>query len=199
MIPTVDGLNEVSLTNDRAVFLDRDGTINVEKEYLHRPEEFEFIPGAPEAIRLLRSAGFRVIVVTNQSGVARGYYDEEAVTTLHRHLDAELARLNTGVDAYYFCPHHPQEGVGAYRTDCDCRKPLPGMLFQATRDFSLDLAGSYIIGDKVADVEAGLAAGCRPVLVRTGYGRADSSRIPAGVPVYDDLLAAARAIIGGRV
>jgi len=183
----------------RAVFLDRDGTINVEKEYLHRPEEFEFIPGVPEAIRLLRTAGFRVIVVTNQSGVARGYYDEQAVEALHRHLDGELARYDTGVDAYYFCPHHPVEGVGEYRTACDCRKPLPGMLIQAARDFGLDLGRSYIVGDKLADVEAGLAAGCGTVLVRTGYGERAAGKVPEGVTVCDDLLAAAEAIVAGRV
>lgn len=187
------------MRSERAVFLDRDGTINVEKEYLHRPEEFEFIPGVPEAIRLLRTAGFRVIVVTNQSGVARGYYDEQAVEVLHRHLDGELARYDTGVDAYYFCPHHPVEGIGPYRTVCDCRKPLPGMLVQAASDFGLDLATSYIVGDKLADVEAGLAAGCRPVLVRTGYGERASEKVPEGVPVCDDLLAAAEAIVAARV
>ncbi len=183
----------------RAVFLDRDGTINVEKEYLHLPEDFEFIPGVPEAIRLLRTAGFRVIVATNQSGVARGYYDEQAVAALHRHLDRELARYDTAVDAYYFCPHHPVEGIGAYRTECDCRKPLPGMLLRAARDFGLDLGGSYIVGDKLADVEAGLAAGCRPVLVKTGYGERDAGKVPEGVTVCDDLLAAAEAIVTRRV
>ncbi|HEX8960345.1 MAG TPA: D-glycero-beta-D-manno-heptose 1,7-bisphosphate 7-phosphatase [Geobacteraceae bacterium] len=178
----------------RAVFLDRDGTINVEKEYLHRPEEFAFIPGAPEAIRLLKEAGFLVIVVTNQSGVGRGYYDEAAVHRLHRYMDGELARFGTGVDGYYLCPHHPLHGVGPYRRDCGCRKPLPGMLLEAAKDFSVDLAASWIVGDKLADVEAGLAAGCRPLLVRTGYGEEESARLPAGVPVCDDLLAAARAI-----
>ncbi|KAF0215604.1 MAG: D-glycero-D-manno-heptose 1 7-bisphosphate [Geobacteraceae bacterium] len=141
----------------RAVFLDRDGTVNVEKEYLYLPEDFEFIPGAPQAIRLLKDAGFCVIVVTNQSGVARGYYDEAAVSSLHRHMDAELAKFGAKVDAYYFCPHHPQHGIGEYRKECDCRKPLPGMLLQAAAEFAVDLTRSYIIGDKPADVEAGLA------------------------------------------
>jgi len=178
----------------RAVFLDRDGTINVEKEYLHRAEEFVFIPGAPEAIKLLKEAGFLVIVVTNQSGVGRGYYDEEAVHRLHRYMDGELARRGASVDAYYLCPHHPLHGIGDYRRECDCRKPLPGMLLEAARDFTIDLADSYIVGDKLADVEAGRAAGCRPLLVRTGYGEEQSARLPAGVPVYDDILAAVRAI-----
>jgi D-glycero-D-manno-heptose 1,7-bisphosphate phosphatase len=181
--------------NNRAVFLDRDGTINTELEYLHQAEHFAFIPEAPQAIRLLKEAGFFVIVVTNQSGVARGIYDEAAVHNLHRHMDAELARHGTGVDAYYFCPHHPEHGIGDYKKECECRKPLAGMLLQAAADFSLDLKSSFIIGDKLVDIEAGLKADCRPLLVRTGYGAAESARLPAGIPVFDDLLAAARAIV----
>lgn len=179
----------------RAVFLDRDGTINVEREFLHRPAEFEFIPAAPQAIRLLNDAGFLVIVVTNQSGVARGYYDESAISRLHRHLDAELARFGAAIDGYYFCPHHPEYGTGSHGKLCECRKPQAGMLLKAANDFSLDLASSYIIGDKLADVEAGLNAGCRPILVRTGYGAAEFAKLPADIAVYDDLLTAVHAII----
>lgn len=183
----------------RAVFLDRDGTINVEKEYLHRPEDFEFIPGAPQAIRLLNDAGFCVVVVTNQSGVARGYYDEAAVERLHRYMDDELACFGARVDAYYFCPHHPGHGSGIYKRECACRKPLPGMLVQAAADLTIDLTESWIIGDKLADVEAGLRAGCRPLLVRTGYGADEEARLPREVPVHDDILAAAQAIINNAV
>jgi D-glycero-D-manno-heptose 1,7-bisphosphate phosphatase len=183
---------------NRAVFLDRDGTINVEREYLHRPEDFEFIAGAPLAIKLLKDAGFRVIVVTNQSGVGRGYYDEAAVHNLHRHVDAELARSGTGIDAYYFCPHHPEHANGPYRKACECRKPLAGMLLQAAADFSLDLAASFMIGDKLADVEAGMTAGCRSLLVRTGYGAVEEKGLPTDVPVYEDMLAAVRAIIASE-
>lgn len=178
-----------------AVFLDRDGTINVEKEYLHRAEEFEFVPGAPEAIRLLKEAGFLVVVVTNQSGVARGYYDEAAVHRLHRFVDNELARAGASIDAYYLCPHHPRHGIGPYLTECACRKPLPGMLLAAARDLGIDLARSWIVGDKAADVEAGIAAGCRPLLVRTGYGTSEAGQVPSDVTVCDDLLAAARVIL----
>lgn len=179
----------------RAVFLDRDGTINVEKGYVHQAHEFEFIPGAPEAIRLLNGAGFLVVVVTNQSGVARGYYDEEAVHRLHRFMDAELARDGAFVDAYYLCPHHPHHGVGPYRIECSCRKPLPGMLTGASRDMGIDLARSYLIGDKVSDVEAGLAAGCTSLLVLTGYGDGEVPRVPDGVLACADILAAVRRII----
>jgi D-glycero-D-manno-heptose 1,7-bisphosphate phosphatase len=182
-------------TERRAVFLDRDGTVNVEKDYLHRPEEFEFIPGSPEAIRLLNDAGFLVIIVTNQSGIGRGYYDEAAVERLHRFMDMELARFDARVDAYYFCPHHPHHGIGEYRRECSCRKPLPGMLVGAAADLAVNLTESWIIGDKRADVAAGLAAGCRPILVRTGYGAGEEVHIPREVPVHDDILAAAREIV----
>ncbi len=184
------------MSKRRAVFLDRDGTINVEKQYLHRAEEFVFISGAPQAIRLLKEAGFLVIIVTNQSGVGRGYYDEAAVHRLHRYMDGELARHGAAVDGYYLCPHHPLHGVGDYRRECCCRKPLPGMLLEAAQDFAIDLASSYMIGDKLVDVEAGLAAGCRPLMVRTGYGENEASRVSPGVPVYQDILEAVHAIVG---
>ncbi|TWJ19441.1 D-glycero-beta-D-manno-heptose 1,7-bisphosphate 7-phosphatase [Geobacter argillaceus] len=179
----------------RAVFLDRDGTINEERVYLHRVEEFAFIPGVPEVIRDLRRSGFLVIVVTNQSGIGRGYYDEAALARLHAHMDSELARVGAAIDAYYFCPHHPEHGVGDYRRECDCRKPLPGMLLTAAREWHVDLGASYLVGDKLADVEAALAAGCRPVLVRTGYGVVEALKVPPGVPVCDDLPEAARMIV----
>ena len=159
-----------TLPLNRAVFLDRDGTINVEKHYLHKIEDFEFIPGAPEAIKKLKDAGFLVIVVSNQAGVARGFFDEQAVETLHRHLQSELAALGTAIDAFYFCPHHPEEGVGRYRIACDCRKGEPGMLLQAAREHNIDLHASFMIGDKLADIEAGERAGCQSILVLTGYG-----------------------------
>jgi D-glycero-D-manno-heptose 1,7-bisphosphate phosphatase len=184
---------------DRAVFLDRDGTINVELEFLYRPEDFQFIPGAPQAIRLLNEAGFRVIVVTNQSGIARGFYDEAAVSRLHRYMDAQLARFGARVDAYYFCPHHPEHGTGDYRKACACRKPMDGMLRLGAAEFSLDMSASFIIGDRFVDVAAGLKAGCRPMLVRTGYGAAESAIVPPDIPVCADLLEAVRTIVGGDV
>lgn len=181
----------------RAVFLDRDGTINQEKEYLYRFEEFEFVPGAPEAIRRLNEAGFLVVVVTNQSGVARGYYNEEDVEVLHRHIAAELMQAGARVDAWLYCPHHPS-GRGSYSLPCNCRKPLPGMLFEAARRFDIDLEDSVMIGDKRADIEAAIAAGCRPILVRSGYGAIEEKKVPAGTEVYDNLLRAALALTGGN-
>jgi D-glycero-D-manno-heptose 1,7-bisphosphate phosphatase len=177
----------------RAVFIDRDGTINEEKEYLFRTDDFAFIPGAPQAIRLLNEAGFLVIVVTNQSGVARGYYTEEDVLLLHRHIAAQLEQCGARVDAWYYCPHHPA-GRGSYSLPCRCRKPLPGMLLEAAGRYDIDLESSIMIGDKLIDMEAGAAAGCRPILVRTGYGSAEEHRCGSGIEVFDDLLVAAESL-----
>jgi D-glycero-D-manno-heptose 1,7-bisphosphate phosphatase len=179
----------------RAVFIDRDGTINVEKEYLYRVEEFEFIPGADQAIRLLNDAGFLVVVVSNQSGVARGYYTEEDVQLLHLHISTQLERAGARVDAWYYCPHHPA-GRGTYALSCHCRKPQPGMLLEAARRFDIDLQSSFVIGDKLVDIEAGHAAGCRSILVRTGYGREEEQYLHSGTEVYDNLLEAAECIAG---
>ena len=181
----------------RAVFLDRDGTINVDHGYVFRPGEFDLIPGAPEAIRSLREAGYLVIVVTNQAGIARGLYGEQDLQLLHRHLDRELERYGTAIDAYYYCPHHPEKGVEPYRRECSCRKPLPGMIHQAASDLSLDLERSFLVGDKRSDIEAGLAAGCMPILVETGYG-AGVEDLPAGVPRVADLTAAAALVLKQR-
>jgi D-glycero-D-manno-heptose 1,7-bisphosphate phosphatase len=153
-----------------AVFLDRDGTLIEEVSYLAEPEQVRFVPGAAEAVRKLNGAGLLVIVVTNQSGVARGYFPESRVAVVHERLTALLGEHGAKVDAFYYCPHHPTEGGGAYRVECECRKPKPGMLLAAARDFDIDLARSWVIGDKRCDAEAGAAAGCRTVLVRTGHG-----------------------------
>jgi D-glycero-D-manno-heptose 1,7-bisphosphate phosphatase len=178
----------------RAVFLDRDGTINIEKDYLYQAADFEFVAGAPEAIRLLNQAGLMVVVVTNQSGVARGYYTEEDVEILHRHIASELERADAHVDAWLYCPHHPS-GRGSYALPCDCRKPLPGMLKSAARRYDIDLQNSIMIGDKRADIEAGLAAGCRTILVRTGYGAKEEPYVSSNTTVCDDLLAAVKSIL----
>lgn len=177
----------------KAVFLDRDGTINLEKDYLHKPEEFVFVPGAVEAIRLLNQAGYLVVVVTNQSGVARGYYDEAAVLQLHQYIDSLLQVEGCHVDAWYYCPHH-LDGNTPYNRECGCRKPLPGMLNNAAQELGIDLSHSWMVGDKKIDVDAGLAAGCRPVLVLTGYGAEERYRVADDVLCCPDLYAAAQLI-----
>ena len=179
----------------KAVFLDRDGTINVEVQYLSQVKDFQFIPGVPWALKCLKDAGFLLVVVTNQSGIGRGYYDEAALDSIHSHMHEDLAKFGASIDACYFCPHHPEHGTGDYRKECGCRKPLPGMLQQAALDLDIDLAASFMIGDKLADVEAGLAAGCTSMLVLTGHGSGQLAALPAEVGAYPDLLSAAEAIL----
>jgi len=180
----------------KAVFLDRDGTLNVEKDYLHRIEDFEFIPGAPEAIKKLKDAGFLVIVITNQSGVGRGYYTLQDVDRLHEHIQKKLSEAGTAIDAFYVCPHHPTEGVSEYKKDCDCRKGKPGMLLQAAQDFNIDLSRSYMVGDKEADIEAGEKAGCRSIMVLTGYGEEAAKHMTTNsVLLYEDIRQAAEYIL----
>ncbi|MFO7577560.1 MAG: D-glycero-beta-D-manno-heptose 1,7-bisphosphate 7-phosphatase [Pelovirga sp.] len=179
----------------RAVFLDRDGTINVEKDYLYRPEDLSFIPGAPEAIAKLNRAGYLVVVVTNQSGVARGFFTMEDVMTLHKHMQQMLLEYGARVDAFYVCPHHPDAGTGQYAGSCRCRKGQPGMLLNAATELKIDLERSYMIGDKISDIEAGKAAGCHCLLVRTGYGEAARAEAETwNIPVVADLSAAVQMI-----
>ncbi|HEY5673703.1 MAG TPA: D-glycero-beta-D-manno-heptose 1,7-bisphosphate 7-phosphatase [Malonomonas sp.] len=174
-----------------AVFLDRDGTINVEKDYLVEPAEFEFIPGVPKALKRLQDAGYLLVVVTNQSGVARGYFSLQQVERLHAHMEKLLEKFAVTLAGIYSCPHHPTAGVGEYLTACACRKGAPGMLLQAARELGIDLSRSYMIGDKQADIDAGLAAGCRSYLVRTGHGgNWLDSEAPRRAKVVADLPAA---------
>lgn len=177
----------------QAVFLDRDGTINEESGYLHRKEDCRFIPGAKEALASLTEAGFDIVVITNQSGIARGYYDEDDLRRLHLYMESEIAAAGGKIAGWYHCPHHPDYPL---TTDqCFCRKPLPGMLLTAAAEHDIDLASSWMVGDKLADIEAGTAAGCRTILVRTGYGAAESTSAPAELTILDDLQAAAAFII----
>lgn len=152
------------------IFLDRDGTLNEEVNYLHRIEDLVLLPGVAEALRSLREAGYKLVVVTNQAGVARGYYGEEDVKTLHAYMNKLLERQGAGIDGFFYCPHHPEHGIGAYRTVCRCRKPGTGMFEQAERLFEVDKARSWMIGDKLLDVQAGRNYGVHTALVGTGYG-----------------------------
>jgi D-glycero-D-manno-heptose 1,7-bisphosphate phosphatase len=154
-----------------AVFLDRDGTIIEEADYLMRLERVAFFPYSVDAVRLLNRSGMAVVVVTNQAGVARGLYPETFVAEAHAHIAAHLARGGARVDGFYHCPHYPQAVLEEYRIECDCRKPQPGMLRRAAADLDLDLARSFIVGDRWHDLAAGQAVGARGILVRTGHGR----------------------------
>lgn len=149
----------------RAVFLDRDGTINVNKPYLYKIADLEFLPGAVEAIRLLNENNYLVIVVTNQSGVARNYFSEADVITLHNYINRRLKLQCAHIDKFYFCPHHEQKGVGQYKRRCNCRKPDSGMIEKAIQDFQLDKHSSYLIGDQVTDLKAGSKAGLKRSLL----------------------------------
>ena len=140
-----------------AAFLDRDGVLNVDTGYVHRIDQLEWIAGAPEAIRLLNTAGYTVIVITNQSGVARGLYDEAAVRGFHAHMQDTLRAQGAQIDAFYFCPHHPEGTVKEFAMRCTCRKPGIGMLEQAAREWPIDPNRSFLIGDKDADVAAAAA------------------------------------------
>jgi D-glycero-D-manno-heptose 1,7-bisphosphate phosphatase len=182
-----------------AVFLDRDGTIIEEVGYLNRLDRLAFFPWTIDAIRALNGTGLLVVVVTNQAGVALGYFDEAFVRHTHRHMDERIRAGRARVDGYYYCPHHPRGTVEVYRQACDCRKPGIGMLRQAAADLGIDVARSYVVGDRWGDVELGRAAGAKAILLNTGYASRDEAR-PDGraVPdhVSDNLSSAAGWIIG---
>lgn len=153
------------------VFLDRDGTLNNEVNYIRSPDELELIPGAASAVRKLNDKGFAVCVISNQSGIARGYLSEGDLIPIHARLRDELMREGATLDRIYYCPHHPIEGRAPYNVECDCRKPKPGMLQRAARELALDLQRSFVIGDSVVDIEAGNSVGACTILVQTGYGK----------------------------
>lgn len=138
----------------KAVFLDRDGTIAKDVPYCSRPEDFELLPSAAEGIKLLNEHSFKVVVVTNQSGIARGYFTKQMLAKIHKKMRGELAKFGAYVDAIYYCPHHPND-------NCDCRKPKPKMVFQSALDLDIDLSQSYIVGDSEMDVELARQAGCK--------------------------------------
>ena len=154
----------------RAIFLDRDGTINEEVGYIEHLDRLRIIPEAYEAIRLINVSGFMAVVVTNQAGIAKGLFNEAFVKQTNERLQEFLRQKGAAIDAFYFCPHHPTEGLPPYRRVCGCRKPAPGLFYQAARDMAIDLAASYMIGDRYRDMEAAHRAGMKGVLVKTGYG-----------------------------
>lgn len=162
---------------NKAVFLDRDGTINVEVGYLSDPDELELIPGAAEAVARLNDAGFIVVVVTNQSGVARGYFTEEDVAAVNRRMVDVLRPEGARIDEIYYCPHHPEFGSDEYRKDCECRKPNTGMVERAVEDLDIDVSRSYVVGDHVGDVLLGINAGARSIHVLSGHGTGEREKL----------------------
>ena len=183
----------------KACFLDRDGTLIEERNYLDDPALVALAPGVPEALHLLRDAGYRLIVISNQSGIARGYFTLEQLKAVERRVGELLAEQGLSLDANYYCFHHEKGVIPEYTCSCDCRKPKPGLLLQAVRDFSLDPAQCLMIGDKVSDLQAGHAAGCRAAaLVRSGHGaEQDISGFPGAVDAPDILTAVRRLLSTG--
>ncbi|MAG15367.1 MAG: D-glycero-beta-D-manno-heptose-1,7-bisphosphate 7-phosphatase [Dehalococcoidales bacterium] len=172
---------------DRAVFLDRDGTMAEDVSYCCRAEDFRLLPNTARAIELLNEHGFKVIVVTNQSGVGRGYFTEETLADIHKKMKRELAREGARVDAIYYCPHHPDD-------NCDCRKPKPGMIRQAVKDYDIDLKYSFVMGDMMSDIAMGKAAGCRTVFIGRQPPVSEGEAAPEAIA--PDMLEATYSIIG---
>ena len=191
----------MALTTGRpAVFLDRDGTINEQMGYVNHLSRFQLLPGVARAIRGLNEAGLPVVVGTNQSGLARGYFPESLLEAVHAELHRLLAREGAHLDGLYICPHHPEAREERFRLDCDCRKPRPGLLERAAAELGLDLGRSYMVGDRWSDLRCGAAVGATTVLVLTGYGRGDAAYVGPGQTVQpdhvaEDLEAAARWIL----
>lgn len=157
----------------QAVFIDRDGTISEEVGYINHPSRFRVFPYSGTAVRLLNDAGWLAILVTNQAGVARGYFSEEMIQTVHDQLALELQKDGARLDAIYYCAHHPSLGEPPYRCDCNCRKPKPGLIVRAAQELEIDLDRSWMIGDRYGDIELAYNAGVKPAFVLSGYGRGE--------------------------
>lgn len=181
----------------RAVFLDRDGTINEEMGYINHVSRFKVFRFVPDAIRLLNEAGYKVFVITNQSGVARGYFDEQLLRRVHKMLMASVEDENAKIEKIYYCPHHPDVGRAPYKKDCNCRKPKTGMIDKAESEFNIDLSHSYMVGDRYKDVDIGKRAGLKTIMVMTGYGIGEYTYQSGQWPsqpdyIFDNLFEAAK-------
>jgi len=175
----------------RALFLDRDGVINVDHGYVHLPEQTQWVPGIFELCEVAKRHGYELVVITNQAGIARGYYGEAEFASYSQWLREQFAARGLTLRAIYHCPHHPTEGLGEWRRDCDCRKPKPGLLLRAQHELGLDLAHSALIGDKVSDIQAGEAAGvghCQRV-DNTGDGSGDSISMTQAIKWLESIAA----------
>jgi D-glycero-D-manno-heptose 1,7-bisphosphate phosphatase len=176
-----------------SVFLDRDGTLIEEVGYLDRLDRLRMFPWSIDAVRLLNRGGFKVVVVSNQAGVARGFFDESFVREVQREVGAQVADAGGRIDAWYYCPHHPDAPLAEYRLQCECRKPRPGMIRQAEEDLDIDTTRSFVVGDRWLDVALAQNVGARGILVRTGYGGSEEHQPHQGTEaafVADDLMEA---------
>jgi D-glycero-D-manno-heptose 1,7-bisphosphate phosphatase len=194
------------MKKNAAVFLDRDGTINEEVGYLDSIDKLNIFAYTSEAIRLINESGMKAVVMTNQSGVAKGYFTEEFVRTVHERIQEMLRERGAFIDAFYYCPHHQTEGVGVYLQSCACRKPEAGMLVQASKDLDINLRRSYTVGDMLKDIQVAYTVGAKGILVKTGYGintiekdlTSDSSEICQPSYIAEDILDAVKWIMKDR-
>ncbi|WP_189405748.1 D-glycero-beta-D-manno-heptose 1,7-bisphosphate 7-phosphatase [Alteromonas halophila] len=177
----------------KAFFLDRDGVINADHGYVSQPEDFEFLPGVFEACCAIKAAGYLLVIVTNQAGIARGYYTEDDFHALTSWMRDQFRREGIDIDAIHYCPHHPTEGLAHYKQQCDCRKPAPGMLLEAAQRLNIDLAASVMVGDKPSDMEAGRRAGVPQLYaIEGGYALNKDD----GVARFPSLLAITQHLFG---
>lgn len=171
-----------------AVFIDRDGTISEEVGYINHPSRLRLFPYSAEAIKKLNESGWLAIVVTNQAGVARGYFSENIIVTVHQQLSEELEHQSARLDAIYYCAHHPTVGVPPYRFECDCRKPKTGLIDRAAADFDIDLTASWMVGDRFSDLELARNAGLHSAFVLSGYGRGEWEYQSSGWTLQPELV-----------
>jgi len=181
---------------NKAVFLDKDGTINEDTGYVSHYHDLKLLPHSAEAIKLLNEAGYKVIVISNQSGVARGYLGEDMLQTLNKTLQKKLLVKGAFVDEIYYCPHHAEHGLFPYRRECECRKPNIGLIKKAVKRHNIDLSKSFMVGDHSKDIEAGHKAGTKTVLVLSGHGKESEMKIKPD-HTTKDLLDAVKWILGG--
>lgn len=174
---------------NRAVFIDRDGTISEEVGYINHVSRFRLFPYSAAALKQLHDNGYLAIVITNQAGVARGYFSEEMVQAIHKQMTKDLETGGATLDAIYYCAHHPTVGEPPYQLDCDCRKPKPGLLLRAARDYDIDLANSWMVGDRYSDIELAANAGVKSALVLSGYGRGEWEHQRDNWTIQPDLVA----------
>lgn len=186
---------------NKAVFLDRDGTINVDKHYLHKIEDFEFLPGATEALKMLQIAGYKLIIITNQSGIARGFYSEKDFITLNEWMLEELRKQDVIIDDVYYCPHLPGAKIEKYRIDCNCRKPAIGLFEKAIEEHKINIKESYAIGDKIRDCCICGKTGCKGFLIGTNEKAEIIENVKNGtyqnIQYEEDLYSAAKIIMEG--
>lgn len=179
------------------ILLDRDGVINEDPpHYAHRIDQLNIISGSAKAIRLLNEHSFKIIVITNQSGVAKGLYKEDDILRFHEAMQSRLNENGAHIDAFYYCPHHINAIVPEYRIECECRKPRSGLILHAAQDFKFDPGSSYLVGDKWSDIEAGRSVGCTTILVMTGHGSEEYAKKKEGAHyITENLLSAVKEII----